>query len=239
MTHRAILCDIYKTLLEVGPPPPEAEVRWSELVAAVCRTGARPSLAQFSDSAERAIRLEHATARAGGVAHPEVFWPFIACEALPALVALDPGALDDFLFEHAQLQRSVRLMPGAAEVLKSLSAGEVLLGLVSNSQPYTLRELDGALRAAGLSSSLFQPDLRFLSFEHGFSKPDPHVFRFLTARLAQRGIRPGEALVVGDRQDNDVAPARGAGFKTWLLSAAASGEDQGGWPSLGAKLGRD
>ena len=53
---------------------------------------------------------------------------------------------------------------------------------------------------------LFERDLCVLSFEHGFSKPDPHVFRILTARLLAGGIRPGETLMVGDRLDNDILP---------------------------------
>ena len=58
---------------------------------------------------------------------------------------------------------------------------------------------------------MFDPELRFWSFENGFSKPDPHVFRILTARLEARGISPSETLMVGDRFDNDIEPARAHG----------------------------
>lgn len=236
MTIRAVLCDIYKTLLDVGPPPPDAEARWSSLCAAAVKESSAPSLAEFGDAAKTVIEREHTRARSAGISFPEIFWPAVAREAWPALGSLDEGALDDFLFLHAQLQRTVRLMPGAAEVLRSLSRNKIPVGLVSNSQPYTLRELDAVLSPEGLSRALFAPDLCFLSFEHGFSKPDPHVFRLLAARLARHGIKPGETLVAGDREDNDIAPARAQGFRTWRLSGENRVGEAGGWQALGAAL---
>jgi FMN phosphatase YigB (HAD superfamily) len=233
---RAVLCDIYKTLLEVGPPPDDADQRWVALCRGTPSTTPAPTLVQFAVAAEAVIRREHAAAKAGGIAYPEIFWPAVAREAWPALVSLSAAALDDFLFEHAQLQRTVRLMPGAAEVLRRLVAQKLALGLVSNSQPYTLRELDATLSAVGLSRAVFAPDLCFFSFEHGFSKPDPHVLRHLTARLALRGISPGQTLVVGDREDNDMAPARSAGFRVWRFSPEGAAGASGDWTALAGSI---
>lgn len=232
MNCRAVLCDIYNTLLEVGPPPAEAEQRWEQLCRALPSGVSRLSLDEFAAATERIIAREHAAAKASGIAHPEIFWPAVARVAWPALALLDGQVLDEFLFQHAQLQRTVRLMPGAAEALGLFAKRNLCLGLVSNSQPYTLRELDAALAPAAVSRALFSPDLCFFSFEHGFSKPDPHVFRWLTARLAQRGITPGQAFVVGDREDNDLAPAQATGFRTWLLTARGIGAHSGDWRAL-------
>src|SRR5688572_623544 len=151
MTIRAILCDIYKTLLDVGPPPADAGQRWDKLCRALVPETVPPGLAAFGAVAERIIEREHCAAKAAGIAYPEVFWPAVARKAWPAIAMLNPQTLDDFLFEHAELQRAVRLMPGAEEVLRSLAEKNVCLGLVSNAQPYTLRELDAALSAVGLS----------------------------------------------------------------------------------------
>lgn len=239
MKIRAALFDIYKTLLDVGPPPDDAAARWeSSCRRTVLAGGAPPTLVGFAQAAETRILRHHAAARASGIQFPEVFWPDVAREAWPALSNLDACALDDFLFAHAQLQRTVKLASGAAEVLCELRQRGVLLGLVSNSQPYTLRELDTVLSAAGLGREMFMADLQFLSFEHGFSKPDPHVFRILAARLTCRGIAPDEALVVGDRDDNDMRPALAHGFQTWRLAADAVEPlaHRGGWPQLRAAL---
>ncbi|MBI2927481.1 MAG: HAD family hydrolase [Verrucomicrobia bacterium] len=231
MIVRAVLCDIYNTLLEVGPPPTDAEARWAQLCAAH-RAGPRLSLEEFASASEQLIAREHAVARARGIAFPEIYWPHVAVGVLPELRQLSPAALDDFLFAHAQLQRTLGLLPDAAETLFALAQAGVLLGLVSNCQPYTLRELDLELARAGLRRDLFRPALCFFSFQAGFSKPDPHVFRWSAARLRAFDIPPTEALMVGDRLDNDLEPARMQGFQAWHLASQPDQTHGGRWPEL-------
>ncbi|HEY6170213.1 MAG TPA: HAD family hydrolase, partial [Verrucomicrobiae bacterium] len=174
------------------------------------------------------------------VTQPEVFWPDVVGEVVPELSRLSAGARDDFLFQQARLWHTVRLMPGAADVLRELHHRGVLVGLASNCQPYTLRELDTELRESSLSRALFCPELCFFSFEHGFSKPDPHVFRWLAARLRGMGVTTAEALTLGDRIDNDIEPARAQGFQTWqLTSSAADGMGAGTWEQFQRKLTTD
>ena len=124
----------------------------------------------------------------------------------------------------------------AADALGAARHASLRLGLASNCQPYSLRELEAVLAAAALSRDLFDPWLTFLSFEHGFSKPDPHVFQFLTIRLAARGISPVATLMVGDRCANDIAPAKNHGWRTWQFAADATGEGAGGWGVLRRRL---
>lgn len=45
----------------------------------------------------------------------------------------------------------------------------------------------------------------------GYSKPDPRLFQWA---LDKAGCQPSEALMVGDRPDNDVAPAKSLGMAT-------------------------
>jgi FMN phosphatase YigB (HAD superfamily) len=84
---------------------------------------------------------------------------------------------------------------------------------------------------------MFDRELRFWSFENGFSKPDPHVFRILTARLEARGISPAETLMVGDRLDNDIEPAKAQGWQTWQLTARKTHNAAGNWRDLAAWIG--
>src|SRR2546426_228704 len=129
--------------------------------------------------------------------------------------------------------------PSAADGLRALGGRGVLLGIASNAQPYTLRELDAAFASAGLSrNKLFAPSLCFFSFEHGFSKPDPHVFRLLTARLRLCGISPNETLMIGNRLDNDIGPAKAQGWQTWHFTeqASADGNQEGDWSQLTQRL---
>lgn len=236
MNVRAILFDIYGTLLEVGPPPVDAEALWESLWQDQLKTNPRLSLADFAATCDRIIAREHAAARAQGIAYPEVFWPYVACEAVPELTPLSDTERDDFLFRQAQIWHTVRLMPGADDLLHWLCREDVHLGIVSNAQPYTLRELDVALAGAGLSRDIFTPLLCFWSFAYGFSKPDPHVFRLLTARLRAEGIPPAETVLVGDRMDNDIEPAEAHDWRTWLLASPGDGTNSGDWMGLRRRL---
>ena len=226
---RAFVFDIYNTLLEVGPAPPDSEARWLRL----CRDSGDEtpalSLAEFDARCQEAIGLTRAVATARGVRFPEVCWPDIARPVLPALGLLSEDRLDDFLFEHAQLERTVRLMPGAGQALAELRRRGAILGLCSNCQPYTLRELTGALAQAGLGLDLFDPELCFYSFRAGFSKPDPNAFGLLALELAARQVPLAEALFVADSLDNDIAPARSQGWQTWRLAAVPEGSPGGDW----------
>lgn len=221
MKVKAVIFDVYGTLLEVLPPPVDADARWAGLWQQFCRTAPRLSRAEFNAACERIIARHHAAAQAHGIPWPEVFWPDVAREAWPELASLPAGALAECLFAQAQIWHTVRLADGAADVLRQLRQRGILLGIASNAQAYTLRELREALAVHCLDLSLFEPDLCFWSFEHGFSKPDPHVFQILTARLAARGIAPGEILMVGDRADNDLEPARAHGWQTWQFANTA------------------
>lgn len=228
MKIRAVIFDVYHTLLEVGPPPADADVRWDRLCEETLHTPASASLADFGAACAAVIAREHPAARLAGIAFPEIYWPAVTAEALPALAQLSPAVRDEFLFRHAQLIRTIHLAFGAAETLRFLHEAGIPLGIASNAQPYTLRELD----AAGLSHAIFTPTLCFWSFEHGFSKPDPHVFRLLTARLHALAISGAETLMVGDRLDNDIAPARAQGWQTWHLHADAAAGTGGDWARL-------
>lgn len=233
---RLVLCDIYGTLLEVGPGPADAEARWQALCHAFfpkgvdCArgpderrvSGKWPTLAELDRAVEPLIAREHAAGRARGLAQPEVDWPALAGEVLPALAALPEAERAAFFDQHARLVRTVRLGSGAAECLRAMRETGALLGMVSNAQRCTRGELAGALATAGLGLDLFAPEWCFFSCEHGFAKPDPRVFALMSARAAAVGVRPGEILMIGDRADNDVAPALAAGWQAWLLQARAA-----------------
>lgn len=97
-------------------------------------------------------------------------------------------------------------IPGMADAARALAA-RYRLGLLAN-QPC---EIEQVLRNRGLWD-LFE--VHGVSASVGLSKPDPRFFKWA---LAQASLSPEEALMVGDRIDNDVCPARALGMKTaWL-----------------------
>jgi len=93
--------------------------------------------------------------------------------------------------------------PEAAEVLEAASrhAG---IGVIAN-QYRTVRDV---LRRDGLDA--FFRVLQ-ISEEAGVSKPNPVIFE---RALRDAGCKPQEAVMVGDRIDFDVEPARALGFHT-------------------------
>ncbi len=238
MKVRAVIFDVYATLLHVGAPPADADARWTKLFEDML--GGPPSLGrmEFSVRTNQIIAQQHAMARSRGIQWPELLWPSIVMEVLPSLSHLPAKKFDEFIFQQMQIGRTLRLADSAGECLRQLNERGKLMGISSNSQHYTLRELGEALHGAGLNLSIFDPHLCFWSFQNGFSKPDSHVFQILTARLEARGVRPGETLMVGDRLDNDIEPARTHGWQAWQLASIgrADGESSGDFRQLMSAL---
>ncbi|MBL9134546.1 MAG: HAD family hydrolase [Verrucomicrobiales bacterium] len=234
MRIRAVCFDVYETLLHVGPPPPDAAARWRWLWENSFGRKPRLEIGAFNAEVDAAIGREHERARQRGIAHPEILWPGILAEVAPEYRQLPRDARRGFELAQARLARTTALKPGAAPVIRLMLASGVVLGVASNAQPYTLWELDEALSAVGLGNDVFMEDVSFWSFRFGFSKPDPHVFRILTARIGARGISPSETLMVGDRADNDITPARDQGWMTFHLVGEGEQPDGtgGDWHTL-------
>lgn len=99
-----------------------------------------------------------------------------------------------------------RLYGDARPVLEELS-GRYTLGVIAN-QSAGLRD---KLREWGIEGFF---SIVVSSAEHHIKKPDSRLF---SIALNQAGCRPEEALMVGDRLDNDIAPAKALGFRTaWI-----------------------
>jgi len=232
MNIRAVIFDIYGTLLQVGPPPPDGDARWQQLCRDLLHTEPRLTRLQFSIASSQVIARHHQAARAHGIPWPEVHWPSIVTEVMPELAQLSPRDQDEFVFRQIQTGHTTRMTAETAATLRCLRDRPSVLGVASNAQAYTLRELREALVIHGLQMDLFERDLCFWSFQHGFSKPDPHVFQLLTARLAHRGISPHQILMVGDRLDNDIVPAKVHGWQTWQFGPRAGAS----WAALRERL---
>lgn len=218
MSIRVVVFDIYGTLLEIGPPPADANERWQHLFEDLLHIQPPIGRLDFYVATNKLIARRHQTCRAHGIAWPEVQWSSVVLEVLPQLRRLSRAEQDEFLYRQIQIGHTPRMTSATASSLRKLKEGGCLIGIASNAQAYTLRELQEALTLHGLGMDLFERDLCFWSFEHGFSKPDPHVFQILSARLEARGILPAQTLIVGDRPDNDTQPARAFGWHAWLVT---------------------
>lgn len=111
-------------------------------------------------------------------------------------------------------RRLQRLMPDARETLARLSA-KYTLALLTNGAPDLQRE---KIAASGLES-FFKAIA--VSGEHGIGKPKPEIFHRLAA---EAGVEPGEAVMVGNSLERDIAGAHNAGMISIWIKVAGSEE---------------
>lgn len=100
-----------------------------------------------------------------------------------------------------------QLRPEIDGLLRRLRERGLRLGIVAN-QPQAARE---RLVRAGIGD-LF--DYQGLSAITGFSKPDPRAFQMAAEALE---VSAAACIMVGDRIDNDIAPARALGMAAILF----------------------
>ena len=97
--------------------------------------------------------------------------------------------------------------PDAEPTLAALRQRGFRLGVIANQNPGTEKRLtDWGLRPYF--------DMVAASSELGVAKPDPEIFRWA---LKQADCSPQNAVMVGDRMDNDIAPANRLGMHTVRL----------------------
>lgn len=113
-------------------------------------------------------------------------------------------------------------MPGMRDTLERLHRAGIQLGIVSNAQfftPWLLQYfMDSPSFLVEDTVPLINEDLCAYSYREGVAKPGPQLYERLVERLAAKGYRPRQALVVGNDRLNDVAAAGETGFRTALFA---------------------
>ncbi len=139
--------------------------------------------------------------------------PDTAIPAATRVVVGDDALADKIYHEGRQTYERIReprpygiLVNGMEPVLRCLRS-QFRLGVIANQHPPVLE----ALKYYGIAP-LF--DVIGIDQLVGLSKPDPAFFAW---GLKQAGCTGEQAIFVGDRPDNDVAPARSVGMKTVRL----------------------
>ena len=98
------------------------------------------------------------------------------------------------------------LYPDAASCLKILSQ-KYKIGIIANQELGT----KDRLQQQGILQYI---DLVIASAEEGVAKPDEKIFKIALERAA---CKSGNAIMIGDRIDNDIIPAKNLGFHTiWI-----------------------
>jgi 5'-nucleotidase len=102
------------------------------------------------------------------------------------------------------------LLPeGTIDVLKQLRS-QWKLGIIANQPP----ECRNSLERRGMLEFF---DVVAISDELQLHKPDPRLYEWA---IAKAGVDPARAVMIGDRRDNDISPAKSLSMRAILLNWA-------------------
>lgn len=169
------------------------------------RSALRESGAEFTDEE---FDLEYAAARAE---QSESFRRRLTTRFL--------GSIDDLTAVEARAARywaypPTALYPDVVPCLEALE-GRFRLGVIAN-QPSSVRQ---AMERDGLTRFF---EVWGVSDDLGLQKPDPRLFSHV---LYTAGVSPARSVMLGDRLDYDVRPAKAAGMRAvWVLRGEAPDE---------------
>jgi 8-oxo-dGTP diphosphatase/putative hydrolase of the HAD superfamily len=131
-------------------------------------------------------------------------------ECAPRLVTGAIGKLIDdlecrrLIEAEARYQKELEVPYESAEQILRMLSSRYRIGVIANQSAGTVERLTkwGLMPFFSICLS---------SAEIGLEKPDPAIFRLA---LSQTGGKPEQAVMIGDRLDNDIRPARLLGWKT-------------------------
>jgi putative hydrolase of the HAD superfamily len=109
-------------------------------------------------------------------------------------------------FEEASIESGIEAVEGAEQTMSALKQANLRLGLICDTGFTPGRVVRGFLEEAGLASFI---EVFLFSDEFGVPKPGNDIF---AKALAELGVRPPEALHVGDLRRTDIAGARDIGM---------------------------
>ena len=196
MTIRAVLFD-------VGGPI-DTEVLHEALVDEFILRGLRevgiePSAEEFAAASAWAVECYA----------PNTYLAMIwrLCGGEPDLARRAARPLTTSADERRRRRGGLELRPGIGEVLRNLHEAGLLLGLAANQPAEVIADLDRFALGRYFHH-------REVSGHHGYHKPDVRLFLRACEDL---GAAPEECIMVGDRIDNDIFPAKLLGMRAVLF----------------------
>lgn len=204
---RAVFFDVDFTLIHPGPAFGGAGYQ-----SFCARHGIDVDPAVFDEAVASASVLLDAR---GGIYDPQVFIDYTR-RIIQGMGGAGPqldAAARDIYDEWAACQH-FSLYDDVPEVLRTLHAAGLKIGLISNTQR-CLASFQTHFALEGLFS------VALSSSEHGFMKPHPSIFE---AALDQVDAAPAEAVMVGDSLLHDIEGARSIGMRGVLVARSRTPE---------------
>ncbi len=204
---KAVFFDYYNTLVDYDPPREETHAKLlgemgikitpKELLRPIMV--ADDFLSKEHSKRSLAKRSKEEIAALYGQYHGIIFRE-AGLEASPELIG-------NILRKWMALELKMALYKDVALALDELKERGLTLGLISNVD----RDIDADYERLGLANWL---QLKIISKDVGFTKPHPEIFR---AAVKEAGVKPEEAIYVGDQYEIDVIGARGVGMRGILI----------------------
>jgi putative hydrolase of the HAD superfamily len=206
MAYRGVFFDAGETLVHPVPSFPE-------LFAAIVTREGYPrdpgeiadGLTMVSDAFVRAAAGEERWTTSA--ARSRRFWLGVYDRFLEALDIPRTDGLADTLFAEMTDLEQYAAFDDVEPALRELRDAGYRLGVVSNFEPW----LERLLERLGLTPYL---PIRVVSGIEGVEKPDPAIFRLA---LDRAGLRPEEAVYVGDIPAFDIEPSEALGMRGVLI----------------------
>jgi putative hydrolase of the HAD superfamily len=204
---KAVFFDLYHTLVHYRPSQEELEAgALKELGIDVAPDSLhRPILAAnefiYNEMAVRPLSTLSREEKA------ELYGRYQETVLQEAGIKYDRKLVSVLLKMMQQAKMDLVLFDDVIPSLKALKEKGLTLGLISNIE----QDISGTLTELGLGTLL---KIVVTSQEAGANKPHPEIFRYA---LKQAGVKPEEAVFVGDQYQVDVLGAGSAGMKGVLL----------------------
>jgi putative hydrolase of the HAD superfamily len=198
----AVFFDAGDTILAAHPT---FQRRFAEVAA---DAGATFEQAAIDAAYAEAVRRSVWPVDWGDAAGQEQFWKGFYTRILADLgYDGDLAGLVDAMYTAFSDPRCYRLFADTMPVLDELERRGIILGVVSNFEPWLREVLEHQGILHRLSAVAISGELRV-------AKPDPAIFRHA---LEQAAVEPERTIYVGDSPDADVVGARAAGIRPVLI----------------------
>jgi putative hydrolase of the HAD superfamily len=204
---KAVFFDFYNTLVDYYPP---REVTQAKVLGELGIEVAPEALLRPIMVADDFLSKEHSRLSLGKRPKEEMmalYGQYHGIILKEAGLEASPQLIGDILKRALTIELKLALYDDVATALDELKGRGLVLGLISNVD----RDINSVYDELGLPKWL---QLRVTSQDVGFNKPHPQIFQ---AALKQAGVKPEEAIYVGDQYEIDVVGANGVGMRGILI----------------------
>jgi putative hydrolase of the HAD superfamily len=204
---KAVFFDLYQTLVRYEPPREEIEAKVLKNFGIEVTPEAlvRPIIVAdefiYNEIARRALSARSREEKKA------LYLRYQEIVLREAGIKCRQEVIFKLLREMQQSRMDLVLYDDVAPVLDELKSQGLILGLISNIEQ-DMTEIFSRLKLPAWLTVLVT------SQDAGAGKPRPEIFRYA---LERAGVKPAEALYIGDQYQVDVVGARGAGMKAILL----------------------